>query len=606
MRNNIKKITPSIICITLCVLFCLFPLFNIFKTIDSHEGLFFLSRIELVCNAIKNFRIPTYLHCFETVVCADSIMYPSLFINIPAFLNIFINNVYICANIFKIIIIITSFLISYTSALYVLKDKVYASIFTILFNVNYYFLYNIFVRDAIGETLGIVFIPMLFAGIYSLYFDDNKYKYVYPIAHTCIMQSHIITFTYILIFLAVFNLINFRISFSKKVFVNVFKANSLVLLLNIWFIVPFVDYYLGTPHVSYHPELSFSPIISKLSDLVFLVFPSSAAAELNHYGIEHVIIYFTNLFLLIGLQKFKGDNKFNTNKYLLALICFVIFNLFLLFIFDNALLQLLLKIDWFKYIYSLQQFSFRVIGRTIIFLVISFTLSINVLIDIFIDKKNELYKIFILILVSIIVIFSNFGNMKRIVGLTEYLPDDFDPKQITLYDDYKILDTTSDKTKYYEASTEQDKKFEEVYGSKGVEIIDYTRKYLKINLEYEIHDFNEKDLYFIDLPWSNYKYFNAYIDEKRVDTYYGHKDRNIRIKVSGKQGKVRAVFEPPIFWIIAKWVSIFTIIIICRKQITELIKKVYNLVLKIKNKLNCDIFKKLKRQFINKFGRKNI
>ena len=603
MQNNIKKITLSIICITICALFCLFPLFNIIKTIDGHYSFFSLSRIALVCNAIKNFRVPTYIHCFETFVYADSIMYPTLFINIPAFFNIFINNVYISENILKIIIIISSFVISYYSARYVFKDKFYASIFTVLYNVNHYYLHNIFIRDAIGETLGSIFIPLLLAGIYSLYFDDNKYKYIYPIALTCIIQSHILTFFYILLFLAMFNLIYFRVSFNKKVLVNVFKSNMLVLLLNIWFIVPFMDYYFGSLYSSYHPGLYLQPNIMKLSDLVF---PSRAAQKYNHYGIEHIIIYFSNLFLLIGLQKFKDSDKFDTDKYLLATITFVVFNLFFLLTFDNVLLQLLLKIDFFKYIYSMQQFSFRVIGRTTIFLVISFILTLNVLLNILITKKNELYKSFILVLVTIIVIFCNSGNMRHFVSLTEYPSGDFDVKKITLYDDYKILDTVSDKSKYYEEPTNQDKKYDEVYSSKGVEIIDYKRKYLKIDLSYKINDFNDKDLYFIDLPWSNYKYFNTYLDGKKVNTFYGHNDSNIRIKVNSPSGKVRTIFEPPFLWLFAKWVSILTIIIIFRKQINELIKKVFNFVHKIKNRFNCDIFKRIKQQLINKFRRKNI
>ena len=77
--------------------------------------------------------------------------------------------------------------------------------------------------------------------------------------------------------------------------------------------------------------------------------------------------------------------------------------------------------------------------------------------------------------------------------------------------------------------------------------------------------------YFIDLPFINYKYFNAKDNDSNINTYYSSNDNNIRLKLNNKNGMISVTFKPPIIWLLSKWISILTTIIIFRKYIYKIL-----------------------------------
>ena len=567
MIKIIKKINFPILCIVICTIFCIIPALNLMKFIPGHDSNFHLSRILFIENALKNLKIPTYISCYDEINYADSILYPSLFLNIPSFINLFTKNLYVSANIFRIIIIISSFIICYKSINIIIKDSFYSSIFTIIYNLNFYTLFNIYDRDALGEVIALVFIPLLIAGIYSLYVDKNTNENIYTIALTCILQSHIITFYYVLIFLIIFNFLMIRIIFKKKILKNIIKANFAFLLLNIWFIVPFLDYYKdGILYFTQDNVLQIA-YVSTFKNLFGAFEEVMFYNTANHYGFEHIVIYILTFIMLICLPKISKGNDINKDEYNIALLSFILFNFYFIFTFKNPLLDILLKIDIIKTIYTKQQIPLRIIGRTLIFLIISFTLSLKIFFDHVSKYSIKVIKYLAIIILCIVHIFLNYHYINEKVKVANNYNNEFNIYVITTYPDYKIYDKNEDKNKYISKTTKQDFDFKEVYKSDNVIIKTYERNYLDINVEYEIEDYNNEKDYFIDLPFINYKYFSAKDNDSNINTYYGSHDNNIRLKINNKNGMISVTFKPPIIWLLSKWISILTIIIIFRKYI---------------------------------------
>ena len=105
--------------------------------------------------------------------------------------------------------------------------------------------------------------------------------------------------------------------------------------------------------------------------------------------------------MLICLPKISKGNDINKDEYNIALLSFILFNFYFIFTFKNPLLDTLLKIDIIKTIYTKQQISLRIIGRTLIFLIISFTLSLKIFFD-HVSKHNIKFIKYVIIERSVI------------------------------------------------------------------------------------------------------------------------------------------------------------------------------------------------------------
>lgn len=100
-------------------------------------------------------------------------------------------------------------------------------------------------RAALGELLGMVFLPLLIAGVYHVAFGDKKKWYFLTIAATGIFHSHMIST--LLGGVAAAALLAFTCAawLKERRYLALLKAAGMTLLLNVSYLVPFVFYYTG-------------------------------------------------------------------------------------------------------------------------------------------------------------------------------------------------------------------------------------------------------------------------------------------------------------------------------------------------------------------------
>ncbi len=111
------------------------------------------------------------------------------------------------------------------------------SLLSTLFYLTFpYKLYDIFVRDALSESLIFIFVPLVFLSIYYIFNKDYKKFYVYfIISYVGLINSHLVMTIYVTIFLVIFLLINFKKVWNKDIIKRFLVATVIVLLITLPF-----------------------------------------------------------------------------------------------------------------------------------------------------------------------------------------------------------------------------------------------------------------------------------------------------------------------------------------------------------------------------------
>jgi len=88
------------------------------------------------------------------------------------------------------------------------KSYYVASIAGLLYTFSFYHIQDLFERSAMGETISMTFVPLVFWGLYEIIKGDYKKWYIISIGFACLIFSHVIatllTFITVIIFLLIY------------------------------------------------------------------------------------------------------------------------------------------------------------------------------------------------------------------------------------------------------------------------------------------------------------------------------------------------------------------------------------------------------------------
>ena len=377
MKNNTKnnnELIVSLIFLMLAFIISILPTFDIYKLNFGHDLEPHTLAIKGIEEGIRYHNFPLYINYIADYSRGSCryIVYPYLFMYVPAIIDMIVNNINVAFNIYIIIINFISLIITYYSSYLIAKDKkisVMATIFLLLF---FYRLFNIYDRQAFGEYTALVYYPLVIASIYNIFFDDKSKWYLLPLGLTCIVQSHVLTFFYLSLMIIVFCVINIKkIISNKKIFNILTKSFFVALLLNLWTIVPLIQYYLEKKVGTVFLGQDFKGY----SDIKRLFLITLNDINLfNSYGLESLIAYIFIFIIFIKIiyecVKYK-----KWNEYKLYIIMTLISFYFLVASLGFFNYELINNIKILHFIFSKQQWMYREIGRAGFFLAITFALS---------------------------------------------------------------------------------------------------------------------------------------------------------------------------------------------------------------------------------------
>ena len=221
------------------------------KIIPGHDDVFHVTRFLNIAEEIKNGVFPVRMYADEIRFWGApvGIFYPSLFFYIPALLKLSGLPVEICFNVFIAIVFLLGIFSSWYGFTLLTKSKNIAFFSTLLYISSGYYLMDAYIRSAIGELLGLSFMPLAIASI-EILVAKSKVKvkdYVWGIlAISAVIQSHVLCSVALVLF-GLFCLIVHYKSISFRLFYRILVLIIVVFLLNAHFIIPFLLFYKNVP-----------------------------------------------------------------------------------------------------------------------------------------------------------------------------------------------------------------------------------------------------------------------------------------------------------------------------------------------------------------------
>lgn len=214
-----------------------------------------------------------------------------------------------------IVIILLSGITMYIFLKKVFKNNKIAGIGSISYISSTYFLCNIYVRMALAESLTFIFIPIVFLGLYELFFGEEKrFDNPFIIGYIGMIYSHLVMSIYltliIIIVFIIFSKYVFKINKIKKLFLS----SIIILLITSPYIIPLLEHKLLGNYAVFEPELMYATksiyyTSLKLEDY-FLIKPITKSGI--RIFINPIVLIISSISILFSKKIFREEKHIYT------------------------------------------------------------------------------------------------------------------------------------------------------------------------------------------------------------------------------------------------------------------------------------------------------
>ena len=283
-------------------------------------------------------------------------MYPYLFLYIGAFLRICRVSIGLSYKVLVFLANLGSAVCAYAAMRSMSRSRRSIMLAVVLYTLMPYRFTNIFSRGDLGETLALIFWPLVIAGMYHLVMGERRYWPYLVIGMSGVLQSHILSAAFAAVFCVITALIYCGRIVREKRYVEIGRASVWFVLLNLWYLVPFLYYYFGENlstemlRWSGYFEQSINP--SNLTQSLSLYNKQYFSLGLALIGCVGIGI----VWLLCERRDRKNDRE-GFLLYLLVLGCLLTY--MTTGYFPN---RTLLAYGWFRDIVTMIQFPWRFLG----------------------------------------------------------------------------------------------------------------------------------------------------------------------------------------------------------------------------------------------------
>lgn len=248
-RDKFRKHSKTVFSIAVITLFSSLGVFLRYL-LPGHDQVFHLLRIEGLKDAMLMGDIPTrvqtnWLYGYGYSVSA---MYCDTMLIIPALMRIIGFTLQTTLKTYVFLINLGTAVCTYLCFRKMTKTELSAIIGTFLYVCAPYRLICIYNREALGEYTGMLFLPLIALGFYYAYKEDDgseNYgkKIIAPvIGFSGLIQTHILSCLMVALFGMAFVLIKWRSTFRKNRLIYLGKIAGFTILINLWFIIPFLRF----------------------------------------------------------------------------------------------------------------------------------------------------------------------------------------------------------------------------------------------------------------------------------------------------------------------------------------------------------------------------
>lgn len=251
LLNN--RIVRILILLFIAIIACI-PLFT--DGIEGHFGQdlgFHLNRIEGIVTELKAGHFPVKMESnwMDGYGYPVAIYYGDLFLYIPAILRLLGLGVVSAYKCYVFIISFATVAITYVCFRKIFNRIDIALVCSLIYTLSSYRIVNVYIRAAVGEYSAMAFFPIMMLAMYIIYKSDKEisiYKQflnasLLTFGVTGLINTHMLSLEIVGIVLIVFCIINFKKTFTKSVLITYVIAGVEIVIVNLFYIVPFVDYF---------------------------------------------------------------------------------------------------------------------------------------------------------------------------------------------------------------------------------------------------------------------------------------------------------------------------------------------------------------------------
>lgn len=220
-----------------------YPLFTDFLTVGMDQE-FHLRRIEGLFGALQSGQWPARISTqhFGGKGYATGVMYPELFLYFPAALRLAGASILFSWKALLFAINLGTAFSAYFCGRRLMNSRAAGMAAAIVYLLSPYRLCDLYIRAALGEVLAMAFLPLLLYSLWQLLAGDAGQWPWLVLACTGIFQSHILTTEMTAVFAVLCALAALPALTKPARLAALGKAAGLTVLVNLWFLVPFLTY----------------------------------------------------------------------------------------------------------------------------------------------------------------------------------------------------------------------------------------------------------------------------------------------------------------------------------------------------------------------------
>ncbi len=531
----------------------------------GHDFIYHLNRIEGIKSALLSGQFPVRIHPDQLAGYgyANGVFYPELFLYFPALLRILgmsLKNSYIT---FIFVINIMTVVLAYISFSRLFRSRYAGVLCAVVYALNPYRLANLYERSALGEFIAAAFFPVVLYGLYCIIFGDKKRWGWLVLGASGLLQSHILSTELALLFCVFVCLISIKRLFNNDFrFLSLIKAGVFCVLINLWFILPFLIMAVQIDIAVFNmsPVLSLKAVrdVDELFSIGFLSNYREAINGVATSGIGVTYLIATVMFCVYAILNYRVDARHKNLLHLGAFSTFVVvfftFATTAFFPFDEVQ-----SIPIIKDIIGAIQMP----NRLIVFVMLFANVLVGVCLLIYTKKgKQRMYASMMAMIFTVVISWvylngvtvqpyhADFGTNSQTnifqsgglsIALGEYIPANSN-----------IADAL---TRGTNIKTEHDISFKEV-----------RRGGTDISFDYIINDFKEGEEYKILLPMVSYPKYVAEVNGRKYDTTAGGYNY-VELTLQDEQGHADIGYEQPTLFKFSNIVSILAIAFLVGKNV---------------------------------------
>lgn len=488
------------------------PLFSDFLYWGD-DTYFHLARIEGIFQSLRGGQFPVRLNAVQNKGYGDlsASMYPSLCL-MPFVALRFLNvSLMLCYKVMIVCVNIATAAVSYYSVKRLCNSQKAGMWACVLYTFSAYRLNDLYMRSAIGEAMAMIFFPLLIWGTYEVLWGEEKRWYILMLGMTGVIQTHVLSTEFCVLFMAVELVIWFFCGSKKKFIKRICSGLRVVvitILLNACFLIPFF-YFSMQDLQCMHMENYIAEFPAYFTQMFAVFMPATGTtvpvgSTQNEMALSagFVLLAGAVLFCVNQIRDGKDDSemgKTGRRCFGYGVACLILSSW--LFPWSR-----LLEMEWFRLLSSPLQFSWRFLGPASAFLCVVTAIAV--------ETTPEKLRNHIKLIAAGLLICSTGYCFDMLCQQRDVLSDKMEVESIDLSDSMYMY-YISDKFEPWHLRLSRDEAVITCLDSSEVAFSEYEKRGLNISVTTQNRE-NAEDL--LIFPLCYYPGYAVRVDGERVET----------------------------------------------------------------------------------------